>query len=213
MTKILLIRHGESEANEKGFFAEQTDIPLSEKGKLQAEKAAAWICENYCVDKIYASDLQRAYETAKPIAERLNLSIESSKNLREINAGEWQGKSFNDLEENYAESYGVWLKDIGKAKSPNGESVKELYDRIRFAMEKIAKENDGKTIAVATHATPIRALCAWVSGVSVEDMKSVAWGSNASVTEIRVENGRWFLHKFSIDDYLVGFQTSFQANV
>ena len=213
MTKILLVRHGESEANGKGFFAGQIDIPLSERGKLQAQKTSGWICEHYSVDKIYASDLQRAYGTAQALADRLGMEIESRKSLREINAGEWQGKSFDELEKDYAESYGVWLKDIGRAQTKGGESVQELYDRVQAELVKIARENEGKTVVVATHATPIRALYTFVQGIPVADMKNTPWASNASVTEIRFENDRFWLYKFSVDEYLSGLQTSFPANV
>ena len=213
MTKLLFIRHGESLANGSGFFAGQLDIELSERGLSQAELVADWIKDNYKVDKVYASDLSRAYKTALPVAERFNLPVIKSTELREINSGDWQGKTFNDLQVDFAESYGVWLKDIGKAKTPNGETVKDLYDRIWQAIEKIVNENQNKTIVIATHATPIRAVCCKLKGFSIDDMKSVKWVSNASVSEVVVDNGKWVLSKESIDEYLNEMKTRFPANV
>ena len=75
MTKLLIIRHGESLANGGGYFAGQLDIELSDRGLAQAELLADWIYNNYKVDKVYSSDLSRAYETALPVAKRFNLKV------------------------------------------------------------------------------------------------------------------------------------------
>ena len=213
MTIILFIRHGESMANDGGVFAGQLDIELSKRGISQAQLLADWIYKNYKVDKIYASDLSRAYNTAKPLAKLFNLEINATKELREINSGDWQGKSFERLVENYANSYGVWLKDIGNAKCPNGESVKNLYERVWRKVNEIAVQNKGKTIAIFTHATPIRAVCCKLKGYDVGDMKDVAWVSNASVSEVTIDENKWSLAKESVDEYLTDMKTRFPANV
>ena len=91
---MILVRHGESDANIKKIFAGHLDIDLTNRGYEQAELAAQYIRENYVVDKIYSSDLKRAYNTAKVIAKRFDLPIEALTELREIDAGDWQGKRF-----------------------------------------------------------------------------------------------------------------------
>ena len=213
MTTLLLIRHGESAANGKGCFAGQLDIPLSERGHEQAMRTANYIAKTYHVDKIYSSDLSRAYDTAQPIAKAFGLEIQTDKELREIHSGDWQGLSFDELQEKYADGYGVWLKDIGNAVCPNGETVKELFERIWTTVKKIADENDGKTVVITTHATPIRAMVCRLQGLAVEDMKNVPWVSNASISVVTVENNAWKLCEVSIDGYLSGLQTRFPANV
>ena len=157
MTKLLLIRHGESEANNKGLFAGQYDAPLVAKGIEQAEKTAEYIVEKYAPAKIYASDLKRAYCTAIPISKRIGVEIITNQGLREIYAGKWQKMAFDDLEKEFSDDYGLWLNDIGNACCSGGESVKALGERVMATLTAIAKENYGETIAVATHATPIRA--------------------------------------------------------
>ena len=79
MTTIILVRHAESDANGSGFFAGQLDIPLSDRGREQARRTANYMAKTYQVDKIYSSDLSRAYDTAKPIAEMFGLEIEKEK--------------------------------------------------------------------------------------------------------------------------------------
>ena len=213
-TTLLLIRHGESEANRCAYFAGQLDPELMEKGVEQASLSAEFVKENYKVSAIYSSDLQRAYKTAECFSKTLGLEIIKDTGLREINGGDFQGEKHAELPELYPEEYGkVWLNHIGKAKCPNGESVQELGERVIATLEKIAKENRGKTVLVSTHATPIRATQCIVETGSVDDMENTPWASNASVTEITYNNGRWELVRASIDGHLNDLRTIFSKNV
>ena len=83
MTKLILVRHGESEANNKDIFVGYTDSDLTTKRFKQAEKTAVYIKHNYNVDAVYASDLKRAYKTGNVIAETLDVEINVEKGLRE----------------------------------------------------------------------------------------------------------------------------------
>ncbi len=213
MTRLLLIRHGESEANRDGFFAGQTDVELLEKGVEQAEITGKYIAENYSIEKVYASDLKRAYKTGEIVARLSDAEIIPEKDLREIYSGKWQGEKFEDLVRKYEKEYSVWLNDIGNCVTPEGESIKDLVQRVIKALAKIAKENNGKTIAVATHATPIRTMQCLIEYSSLDKMKDVPWVSNASVTEILYDKGKWKLVNVGIDDHLSTFKTTFPSNV
>ena len=213
MTTLLLVRHGQSEANLKGIFAGNLDVKLMELGYMQAQKAAEYIKENYEVSGVYASDLKRASETGRTIAEHLGVDMIHESNLREIRAGEWEGKSFDILASTYANDYGIWLNDIGNCRCTGGESVKALGERVLKALERIARDNDEKTVVIATHATPIRAAECLISKENLNEMKNVPWSTNASVTVISYENGKFSVVNSSIDSYLADFKTSFPANV
>ena len=212
MTKLLLIRHGESEANNNGFFAGQYDVPLMPKGIEQAEKTAKYIVERYAPTKIYASDLKRAYCTAVPISKLIGVDITTNQGVREIYAGKWQQMTFDELEKKFSDEYTVWLNDIGNACCNDGESVKELSERVMTTLTAIAEENHGETIAVATHATPIREAQAKIQYGYVKYMKDVPWVSNGSVTVIEY-NGDWKCLSVSEDDHLGANKTVFPANV
>lgn len=213
-TTLLLVRHGESEANREGYFAGQIDAELMEKGEEQAYKSAEFVKEKYKVSAVYSSDLKRAYRTAECFAETLGLDIIKEEGLREINGGDFQGKQHSELPELYPEEYGnVWLNNIGKAKCPNGEAVAELGKRVITTLEKIAKKNRGKTVLVSTHATPIRATQCIVENGNVDNMAKTPWASNASITEITYDNGKWKLIRASIDDHLKDLRTIFSKNV
>lgn len=213
MVKIILMRHGQSEANKANIFAGHLDLPLTELGEKQAQLSAEYIVNNYEIDKIYASDLKRAYNTGKTVADMLNMEIETSEKLREISAGEWEGHPFDELETKYEEEYRLWCNDIGKAACPGGESVKDFSQRIICAMTEIAKKNEGKTVLIAIHATPIRVMQCVCRRIAIEDMKDVPWVSNASVSVVQYDKGVWTLLLESHDKHLGEYKTKLPANV
>lgn len=208
-TTLLLVRHGESLGNKEKFFAGHMDVPLIDSGIRQAECSAQYVKEHYQVDAIYASDLMRAYRTAECFATLLGLDITKDSGLREIHAGEWEGKKHEDLPKLYPEEYGkTWLNNTGKAVCPGGESVKELGDRIIKALEKIAKKHPGETVLIATHSTPVRVAHSIVAYGSVDSINQGIRPTNASITEITYENGKWQLVHACINEHLKEFQTA-----
>lgn len=213
MTTILLIRHGESEANRRNIFAGHLDADLLERGLEQARKTADYIFENYKVDKVYASDLKRAYKTGKCIADKFDVNTIADENLREVKAGKWDGMEYLKIADLYPHDFDMWLNDIGNARCTDGESTKELSERIMSTITKIAKENDGKCIAIATHATPIRAMQCLVEKGDISKMKNVPWVSNASVSVFEYENDTWKIIKISEDKHLGDLVTSLPQNV
>ena len=213
MTTLLLIRHGESQANHQRIFAGHLDVDLYENGFRQAEATAKFIAENYKVDKIYASDLKRAFNTAQALADVLNMPITADRNLREINAPQWDGHTFDDLFVTYKESFTQWRTHIGFAACDGGESTRQLADRIMTALTKIAQENDGSTVAIATHATPIRAMQSLLQTGGLEEMENIPWASNASVTVLQYDRGVWKLVAASVDDHLQEMRTTLPGKV
>ena len=213
MTRIIFVRHGQSEANAKCAFAGHSDFELSKLGVKQANATAKYVVENYSIDKIYTSDLSRAYGTALPISELSGLPLITSSELREIFAGKWESEKFDTLNEKYAQDYSVWLKDIENSHPTDGESVKEMAERIRNAVVKIAEENDGKTVVVVSHGTPIRALISLFMKNDLSEMKNIGWVTNASVTEAEYKNGVFTLVTVGEDSHLSGFSTGLPANV
>ncbi len=213
MTTLLLVRHGQSEANLEGVFAGNYDAPLTELGLKQAEKTAEFITENYRVDCVYASDLIRAFETGKTVANALKLPIIPNDGLREIRAGEWEALPFDDIVIKFPEEYKKWKEDIGNSSCPNGESVKMLGERVMATLTAIAEENDGKTVVIATHATPIRVSRTLIEYGNLAPMQDIPWVSNASVTEIIYDNGKWTVGRVGQDSHLSDFRTNLPNNV
>lgn len=213
MTTLILVRHGESEANQLGRFAGHTDFDLSQRGRQQAELTAQYIAENFQVDAAYASDLKRAFNTGVPAAKRMGLALVPDRRLREINAGVWEGKTFDEIAAQYSEDYSIWLSDLGRARCTQGERVLELADRILRCLTELAQAHEGKTLALFTHATPIRAmLTLWQYG-DIAAMQQVKWPTNASVTVAQYEQGKFTLQMVSHDEHLKELRTKLPSNV
>ncbi len=186
MTKIIFIRHGESTGNELRRFYGQFDGALTERGREQARMTADFLKDTH-IDIAYASDLRRAFETGKIIAEPHGLQVIPEPSLREIYAGEWEDLSFSDLIEKYKDDFDTWMNDTVNSAPTGGESVRELAARIDAAVWKIAEENDGKTVLIATHATPIRSLIPRWRGEPLETLNSIKWVPNASVSIVNYD--------------------------
>ena len=204
MTTILLVRHGESEANLGGVFAGcRTDARLTEKGLMQAERYSEYAVANYKIDAVYSSPLSRAYNTGKACADRLGVDIKVHDGVREIDGGEWEGYTLDEIANLYKDEFEVWMSDIAACQCPEGESVREMGERVLKALTEIALENDGKTVLVATHYTPIRAIQSKVSTGSFDKMSEFEHIPNTSITELFFD-GEWHLGKININSYLEG---------
>ena len=201
MTHIYLIRHGQSEANAVDAFIGHTDLDLTAVGHQQAEMTAEYL-KSTPVDAIYASDLKRAYNTAVHTAEKKGMPIICERGIREIFAGEWENRTFADLAVEYPDTFiAKWRTNIGEARCDGGESVAELMARVTAAVERIVRENEGKTIFFFTHATPIRALRTAWEGKSLAEMKDIPWAANASVSHAVYENGAFRFLSYGVNDF------------
>ena len=202
MTTLLLIRHGQSCGNRDKRFIGHTDLPLSELGFAQARRTAEYVTSNYQVDKVYASDLVRAYETGKAVADRLGLTVIPEPDVREINLGIWENVSFTEMYDKGEKPFLVWKENMGRTEWPGGESVAEVQERASRALERIAMENDGKTVVVAAHAATIRAVQCLYEGKTLDEIGEIPWVSNASVTVFRYENGEMTVVSAGYDEHL-----------
>lgn len=213
MTKVYFVRHGESVSNLMTQFAGSLDMPLTEKGRAQADATAVFLQDIPFV-AVYASDLSRAYDTGSAIALSHNVPIFGTDQLREIYAGDWEGKQYCQLENEYPDSYGIWRRQIGLAECPNGETVAQLQARVHAFVEKTVQKHPNETICIATHATPIRVMeCVWTQ-TPLSQMHTIPWVSNASVTIAEYDamgNGR--LLKRDIHDHLGHLHTVLAKNV
>ena len=181
MTRIIMIRHGQSQANAQSRFAGHSDFDLSELGKQQAELAAKYLYEREPLDAIYASDLLRAHNTAVPFSKLYGLPITDREGLRELFAGDWEGRTIDEIKERYTEDFRIWREDFSNARCSGGESVAEIYARMIPEVLSLARENDGRCILLATHATPIRVTEAFSRGLSADRVHEVPFVRNSAM--------------------------------
>lgn len=199
---VIFVRHGQSEGNLLRVFLGHTDRNLTQLGEIQAKKTAEFLKDRK-IDRIYSSDLKRAFNTAKPLADLKGIDIIKTEELREIFAGYWENISINDIKEKYVQSYNTWMSNIGRARLDGGESVIELQERIKNEVMRIVSENDNKTIVIFTHATPIRTFFSYINGKNVDEIKNLTWPTNASVSEaVFLDNGDIKELYYARDDFL-----------
>lgn len=146
---LYCVRHGESEYNAERRIQGQTNIGLSELGRRQAEAIAAALAPRP-IQAIFSSPLARAYETARPLAERKGLPIETDDRLKEIHAGIFQGLLWSEIERTHPEQAKRWIAQEPDFVIPGGESRRALMTRGRAALEAI-RETGYEQVAVIAH--------------------------------------------------------------
>jgi probable phosphoglycerate mutase len=153
-TRVLLVRHGQSEWNAEGRWQGQADPPLTEDGRRQAAALAEKLAEEG-IAAIYSSDLRRASATAEAIGARLGLEVVLDRGLREIDVGSWSGLTRAEVEARFPEGFARWRGgEIGH----DGETSEELTERVVETVERIAAAHEGQTVVIVTHGGSIRAL-------------------------------------------------------
>ena len=215
MVKFLLVRHGNSVANQQEIFAGATDIPLSEIGKKQAQFVCDYILNNFKVDAVYSSELDRAKSTVSQIAEQLNLPLVTIPAFNEIFGGSWEGITFAEIYKKYTVDLLTWLNDISNSKCTNGESFKQLKERAFAGLKTLAEDdkNDGKTLVIASHAGALRAILSVILKLSDTQCNELGWVSNASVTTVNYDNGAFTVERLGYDEYLENCKTELPKNI
>ena len=141
------------------------------------------------------------------------MPITLRRQLREIYAGQWEGKPFDYLQEHFPESYGTWRQDLGRAVCDEGESVVALAERIHKELLRICRRNEGKTILITTHATPIRAMQTLCEKGHIAFAASVPWTPNASLSRYKYRDGKLHLIEAGFDGYLSDLKSKLPSNV
>ncbi len=167
MTRLLLVRHGETDWNAEGRLQGHTDRPLSDHGRRQARRLADELATE-ALDAIYASDLARARETAEIVAARLALPVELDPDLREKNWGTWEGLTSTER------------LDVELA----GESTEEHRARMFAALGRIASAHPGGRVLVVTHGGSIRRVQAEALGFALPVVE------NCGLWSCRWDDGR-----------------------
>lgn len=189
MTTLIVIRHGFSVSNAARRYTGQQDVPLSALGYEQAELVADYLCANMQIDAIYASDLSRAVDTVLPTARRLGLSVIPEQGLRETDVGDWTGRTYEEVQEQYAELIARHRADPDVA-CPGGESHRQVFARIRDTVFRLLEKHAGQTVVVATHAMPARCIEALSAGHGIEEIRAHRVAPNASIRIYTYENGQ-----------------------
>ena len=176
-TTLMLIRHGESQANLDRCFGGHSDTPLTEDGHGQAKLVASYLRASISRDslkstRLYSSDLPRAWQTAEPIAEALELELVAMPGLRERSVGDLDGQPFDVAKRQRPELWKGLLSEDPNYRPPGGESAHEAHARMRDCLQLILQANEGGQVLAVTHGIVsylgINALLGFTSGESLQ---------------------------------------------
>ena len=158
MTRLLLVRHGETEFNSVGRIQGHTDIDLSAKGRRQVELLADYLADEP-IDVICSSDLRRASRSAEIIASRFDKKVITRPELREIDYGKISGLTFPEVAKQFPDVAKLWFTRPLSLQFPGGESVDQLRARVvRFLIE--LKPKPEQTVLIVAHGGPLKfAIC------------------------------------------------------
>ena len=180
-TLVLLVRHGHTPTTGKVLPGRARGLHLADDGKAQAEAAAAAIATLKRVDAVYSSPLERARETAAPIAAARGLPVTTDKGLLELDIGDWTGQELKAVAK--LPEWQVVQRHPSGFRFPGGESFVELQTRIVGAIDRFVAAHPGGTVVAVSHADPIKAALVHATGAHL-DMFQRTTVSPASITAI-----------------------------
>lgn len=157
MTKIIVVRHGQTKWNIGQVFRGQADISLNKTGHLQARSLAEFLTD-FPLKTVYSSPLSRAQQTAKPIAKKQKLKVEISDLLLDISYGKWQGLSHDKVAKKWPKLFKLWHQAPQKVKFPGGESLADVQKRIKAFLKMVIKKYPEGVIAAVSHRVAIKVL-------------------------------------------------------
>lgn len=156
-TRLLLLRHGQTELSVHRRYSGRGNPALTEVGRRQADAAARYLAQRGGISTVFASPLQRAYDTAAAAAKALGLDVTVDDDLIETDFGAWEGLTFTEAAEHDPELHGRWLRDTSTA-PPGGESFDAVAERVSRFRDRIVAAHQGSTVLVVSHVTPIKML-------------------------------------------------------
>jgi len=171
--RLYLIRHGEVEGAEAGRLLGRTDAPLSERGREQSRQLAEFLSTEQ-LERVYCSDLLRAKTIADIVAKRGNLEVHESSAWREIDMGEWEGRTFAALHDEAPELVAQLFDDPVSFVYPHGESFGVFIARVRGALDQLLTTHDSSNIALITHGGVCRVILGDALGMPVQNWLRLA---------------------------------------
>lgn len=172
VTRIIAIRHGETAWNADSRIQGQRDVGLNATGRWQARRVGAALADEE-ITAVYSSDLGRAHETAQEISEATGIPVIAKEGLRERAFGMFEGKTFDEIHQNWPEHAQNWRRRLPEWQPPEGgESLMELRERVHRTMVDLAARHPGELIVVVAHGGVLDALYRIATGQEVNSPRT-----------------------------------------
>ena len=194
MTDLLLIRHGENDYTRKGRLAGWTPgVHLNEKGLVQAQAIARHLARAP-IQAVYSSPLERALETAAPLARVRQLRVRKLEAVGEVRYGEWTGKSLKALAR--TRLWQTVQRFPAAMEFPDGETLRAVQSRAVDAVEALARRHRKEMVAVVSHGDVIKLLVAHYLGLPIDLFQRIAVNTG-SISGVRLTGGMPLVFKFN----------------
>ncbi len=210
--RLLIIRHGQTDWNQKGRFQGQSDLPLNSLGLRQVQAAgwaAAQALNGEQPQAIYASDLRRAWQSAEAVHTALpnNVSIPliAEPRLREMSFGDWEGMTYAEIQARYSGALQRWEADLENIAPPNGETLRQMVERVQAALNDLLQAHPNGTTLLVGHGGPLQLLIALMLGLPPARFWQIHL-SNASLSELRIYPEGAILNLLNCTSHLKGIE-------
>jgi broad specificity phosphatase PhoE len=168
MTRIVLVRHGQTEWNRIERFRGRADVPLNETGLAQAKATGMRVAQEWQPMAVYSSPLSRAVKTAEAIAQGLLQPVQIHDGLADIDYGQWQGLTPDQARARWPEIHHAWYNLPHTARIPGGETLADLRVRAMAAVAELTARHVGQTIILVSHTVVNRVILLAVLGLGNE---------------------------------------------
>lgn len=188
MTRILLVRHGQTQSNVTGYYMGWSEEDLTEDGVSAVHKLSSRLA-NIPVAAVYTSPLRRAYSTALILAKSYGVEPAVVNDLIEIKLGDWQGSHISEIRQRWHELWQQWRADPSATTLPGGESFSQVAERVLRAFRRIETEEQNKHVLIVTHEIVIKILVCYVLSAPYSIYRRFEIG-NASLTIVNITENR-----------------------
>ncbi len=170
VTKVYLIRHGETEDADSRRYKGHIDVPLSENGIAQVKRLADHLSKNADLKAVYCSGLSRAVKSAEIVAGPFNLKPIINDGLKERNFGAWEGMTFDEIKEKWPDAFNAWAENPLQFSPMEGESTLDVRDRAMKTFNDIVPKHKEESIAIVAHGGLNRAILCELLCVPLENI-------------------------------------------
>lgn len=198
-TSIILVRHGQTAWNASEVFRGRIDIELDETGLKQAELLGEYLGKRE-LEAVYSSPLKRAVQTAEAIARHHGLAAEIAPDLNDMDFGEWQGLSLQDVRSRFSELFEMWSSEPHRVRIPSGESLDDVRQRVLTLINQIIDKHEG-TVVLVSHRVVNKVLICALLGLDSSHFWDIRLDT-CGMTTFEFNNGRFVLTEHNNTSFL-----------
>lgn len=200
MTRVYLVRHGQTAWNLEEIFRGRADIPLDDTGRKEAHLAGEALREE-TIQAVYSSPLSRSMETAENISKFHNLPVQALDPIVDISYGEWEGVSNQEVRRKYPDLYQLWHHEPHRVRFPGGESLDDVRSRTVGALEELVTRHPGENIVLVAHRVPNKVICCALLGLDNSHFWRIQQDT-ASTNLFTYKDGQWIISFLNNTFYL-----------